>query len=85
MLTQVYKLGSREVAELLADFLGDERVRTDFAIVEAGLAQLRAGGDFADAVIALDGQRLGAESLATFDKNAAKLLKRQNIPVTLLD
>lgn len=84
VLTQVYKLQSGAVADMIADFVNDERVTTDFPIVEAGLVQLRGGGDFADAVIALDGKRLGAQTFATFDKVAAKLLKRQGIPVTLL-
>ena len=84
-LRRFYKLPSVEIADALAEFLSDERVRADFAAVEAGLAQLRAGGDFADAVIALEGQRLGADTLATFDKGAVKLLERRGVPVTLLE
>ena len=83
-LTQVYKLSKGDTADLIAGFLSDERVRADFAVVEVGLVQLRAGGDFADAVIALEGQRLGAVALATFDKGAAKLLERRGALVTLL-
>ncbi len=83
-LTQVYGLSKRETADLIAGFLSDERVRADWATVEIGLAQLRAGGDFADAVIGIEGQRLGADTLATFDKGAAKLLGRRGVPVTLL-
>lgn len=83
-LRRIYRVPAGEIAERLAAFLSDERVRADFDIITAGLAQLRAGGDFADAVIAFDGQRLGAEQLATFDKAAAKLLKRQGVAVTLL-
>jgi len=42
--------------------------------VEAGLAVLDAGGDFADGVIAYEGQWLGAETFVSFDKKAVALL-----------
>ena len=42
--------------------------------VEAGLALFAAGGDFADGVIAHEGQWLGGETFVSFDKAAVKLL-----------
>jgi predicted nucleic-acid-binding protein len=45
--------------------------------VEAGLALLDAGGDFADGIIAYEGRWLGAEMFVSFDKRAAKLMKAQ--------
>jgi len=83
-LRRVYRREVAEIADFLSSFLADDRIRTDFATVEAGLDQLRKGGDFADAVIASDGRRLGAETFATFDKAAAKLLGAGSGPVTLL-
>ena len=52
--------------------------------MEAGLALMDAGGDFADGVIAYEGNWLGAEMLVSFDKKAVKLLKAQGDPVRLL-
>ena len=52
--------------------------------VEAGLAMLEAGGDFADGVIAFEGKLLGAETLLTFDKQAARLIKSQGGSAHLL-
>jgi predicted nucleic-acid-binding protein len=52
--------------------------------VEAGLAVLEAGGDFADGVIAHEGNWLGADAFVTFDKKAVALLKAQNILARLL-
>ena len=42
--------------------------------VEAGLAMLDAGGDFADGVIAYEGRWLGAETFVSFDKKAVEML-----------
>ena len=53
----------------------DAQLILDRAAVEAGLALLEAGGDFADGAIAFEGRRLGGEIFATFDKKAAALLK----------
>ena len=52
--------------------------------VDAGLGVLDAGGDFADGVIAFDGQWLGGEVFVSFDKRAVKLLDDQGTAVRLL-
>ena len=52
--------------------------------VEAGLAILEAGGDFADGAIAYEGSWLGGETFVSFDKQAVSLLQRQGIAVSLL-
>lgn len=52
--------------------------------VEAGLAVLDAGGDFADGVIAYDGAWLGAQTFVSFDKKAVTLLSRQGMAARLL-
>jgi predicted nucleic-acid-binding protein len=51
---------------------------------EAGLAVLDAGGDFADGVIAYEGNWLGAETFVSFDKKAVKLMDAQGKPARLL-
>jgi predicted nucleic-acid-binding protein len=45
--------------------------------VEAGLAVLQAGGDFADGVIAHEGRWLGGETFVSFDRQAIALLSAQ--------
>jgi predicted nucleic-acid-binding protein len=52
--------------------------------VEAGLALLDAGGDFADGVIAHEGRWLGADCFISFDKKAVKLMETQGASVRLL-
>lgn len=47
--------------------------------VEAGLAVLEAGGDFADGVIAHEGARLGADAFGTFDRRAARILAARGV------
>jgi predicted nucleic-acid-binding protein len=51
---------------------------------EAGLAQLDAGGDFADGVIAHEGSWLGADTFISFDKTAVKLMEARGESVRLL-
>jgi predicted nucleic-acid-binding protein len=51
-----------------------DNVAMDRLAAEAGLALLEAGGDFADGVIAYDGQWLDGEIFVSFDKTAVKLL-----------
>ena len=52
--------------------------------VEAGLAILAAGGDFADAVIAYEGLWLGGETFVSFDKKAVELITGQGQVALLL-
>lgn len=53
--------------------------------IEAVLAVLDAGGDFADGVIAFDGHWLGGETFVSFDRKAAKLAEGQRTPTLLLE
>lgn len=52
--------------------------------VAAGLAVLEAGGDFADGVIACEGNWLGGETFVFFDKKAVALLAAQGQSARLL-
>jgi predicted nucleic-acid-binding protein len=56
----------------------------DSAAVEAGLAMLEAGADFADGVIAFEGRWLGGEMFVSFDKKAVAALAKQGQKVRLL-
>jgi hypothetical protein len=47
-------------------------VVVDLGAVEAGLAVLERGGDFADGVIAFEGRRAGGRVFTSFDRGAVK-------------
>ena len=53
-------------------------------VVQAGLAVLDAGGDFADGIIAFEGSWLGGDTFVTFDKKASKILASQGQATRLL-
>jgi predicted nucleic-acid-binding protein len=59
-------------------------VVVDRPAAEAGLDMLEAGGDFADGVIAFQGQWLGAGAFVSFDKEAVKLLSGKSESARLL-
>ena len=64
--------------------LSDPKVVCDRDAVDAGLAMLDRGDDFADGVIAFEGRRLGGTIFATFDRKAASLIAAQGYAVDLL-
>jgi hypothetical protein len=59
-------------------------VITNRPAVEAEVSALDAGGDFADGVVAYEGNWLGAEEFASFDSKAVSMLKSQESPARLL-
>jgi len=59
-------------------------VVTNIPAVEAGLAVLDKGGDFADGAIAYEGRWLGGEEFVSFDKEAVSLLQSQGRKARLL-
>ena len=77
VLRSVYRFRSSEMAKAIRTLLAAENVETNRPAVEAGLAMLDAGGDFADGVVAYEGRWLGAETFVSFDERAVELLKAQ--------
>src|SRR5258706_4936906 len=75
VLSQGYKIPQREVAEAIRRLMNGANVVVNRPAVEAGLALLDAGGDFADGVIAYEGNWLGADAFVSFDKKAVKLIE----------
>jgi predicted nucleic-acid-binding protein len=71
------KLSQVEVSTTIRDLLDTGNVVMNRPAVEAGLALLEAGGDFADGIMAYEGKWLGGETFVSFDKKAVKLLSRQ--------
>lgn len=77
VLSQGYKITARDIAETIRRLINGANVAVNHSAVQAGLAMLDAGGDFADGVIAYEGQWLGAETFLSFDKKAVKLMQAQ--------
>ena len=75
VLSQGYKITSAEIAIAVRRLIDSVNVVTNRPAVEAGLALLDAGGDFADGVIAHEGNWLGADIFASFDRKAVTLLE----------
>jgi len=84
VLSQGYKIPSAEIAEAIRRLVNGGNVVVNRPAVEAGLALLDAGGDFADGIIAYEGSWLGAEIFISFDKKAVKLMKARGESVRLL-
>ena len=84
VLRRSYHLTVPDISQALQTLLNAANVRVDRSTVEAGLAMLEKGGDFADGVIACEGQWLGSDKFVTFDQRAAKLLPQIGIPVRYL-
>lgn len=84
VLAQGYKQKPAQIALAIDAFLQIGIVETDRASINAGLAILNAGGDFADGVIAFEGRRAGGEIFLTFDKRAARLLSQSGTEIRLL-
>ncbi len=84
VLSQGYKISSADIAETIRRLLAGANVVVNRPAAEAGLALLEAGGDFADGVIAYEGNWLGAETFVSFDKKAVKLMDKRGKPARLL-
>jgi predicted nucleic-acid-binding protein len=84
ILRQGAKLPKEEVAAAIRDLLEVKAVLLNRPAVEAGLAMLEAGGDFADGIMAYEGKWLGGETFVSFDKQVITLLKKQGQSARLL-
>jgi predicted nucleic-acid-binding protein len=84
VLSQGYKIPSSEIAEAIRRLMNGANVVVNRPAAEAGLALLNAGGDFADGIIAYEGNWLGADAFVSFDKKAVKLLDTQGASARLL-
>ena len=84
VLSKGYKIASGDIAAAIRRLIDSVNVVVNRPAVEAGLAILRAGGDFADGVIAYEGRWLGADAFISFDKKAVKLLEVNGVAARLL-
>jgi predicted nucleic-acid-binding protein len=84
VLIQGYKISAPDVSETIVRLINAANVVVNRPAVEAGLALLRAGGDFADGVIAYEGSWLGGDTFVSFDKKAVKLIHARGHAARLL-
>lgn len=84
VLLRVYGFQPSDAAAAIRALLAAANVEVNRPAVEAGLSMLEAGGDFADGVIAYEGNWLGGETFISFDKKAVALLIAQGQPARLL-
>ena len=84
VLSQGYRHSPSNIAEAIRRLINGANAVADQPAVEAGMAVLDAGGDFADGVIAYEGNWLGADTFVSFDKKAVNLLEAQGKSVRLL-
>ncbi|MGC2163781.1 MAG: type II toxin-antitoxin system VapC family toxin [Silvibacterium sp.] len=77
VLRRVYRFSPSDVSVAIRALSMTANVEMNRPAVEAGLAVLEAGGDFADGAIAYEGAWLGGETFVSFDKAAITLLSAQ--------
>ena len=77
VLKSVYSFKSGDAAAAIRALHDTANVQMNRPAVEAGLAMLESGGDFADGVIAFEGRWLGGETFVSLDQQAVALLKVQ--------
>jgi len=84
VLRRVYDIQPADVITAIRALLAAANVEVNRLAVEAGLALLEVGGDFADGIIAHEGSWLGGETFVSFDKKSFSLLNAQGSSVQLL-
>jgi predicted nucleic-acid-binding protein len=84
VLLRGYRYTPAQVAHALRTLLQVRQVVCHTPTVLAGLAQLDRGGDFADGVIAAEGELLRGTEFVSFDQQAIQLLKAQKRKARLL-
>ncbi len=84
VLRKHYGYAKQDIVAAIQVLLSAKNVQVDWSAVDAGLAVLGAGADFADAVIAHQGNWMGGESFVSFDKQAVAVLTKKGVQARLL-
>ena len=74
VLRRVYGFRQDDIAAAIEALLEAGNVAVNRPAADAGLAILKAGGDFADGLIAYEGAWLGGETFVSFDRKAVSLI-----------
>ena len=77
VLDRSYGVSRANIAATIRQLRDTKNVALERPVMDAGLAVLDAGGDFADGVIAYEGTWLGGEIFVSFDKKAVASLSTQ--------
>jgi predicted nucleic-acid-binding protein len=84
VLRQVYGFSTADIGSAVKALLDTGNVVLNRPAVEAGLAFLEAGGDFADGAIAYEGKWMGGETFVSFDRKAVALVAAKGYSAELL-
>src|ERR1700687_3048661 len=84
VLRRGYRKSATDVSDAIRRLMRSPNVVMIRTAVEAGLSALDAGGNFADGVLAHEGEWLGAEEFVSFDSKAGSLLQAQGSRARLL-
>lgn len=84
VLHRRYDVSRTDIAAVIRQLLNTQNIVLNRPAVETGLSVLDAGGDFADGVIAFEGQWLGGETFVSFDQKAVALLTANGLAARLL-
>ena len=84
VLRRVYGFARADLQAVLEELLEIPNVSVNRPSVLAGLEMLRAGGDFAEGVIAFEGRSFGGEVFPSFDRKAVRLVRAQGHRAELL-
>jgi len=84
VLRRGYKKSVPEISDAIRRLMKSAHVVMNRPAIEAGMSVLDAGGDFADGVIAYEGEWLGAEEFLSFDSKAVAVLRSQGARARLL-
>jgi predicted nucleic-acid-binding protein len=84
VLRRGYKKSGSNLSDAIRRLMKRVNVLMNRPAVEAGLTVLDGGGDFADGLIAYEGNWLGAEEFFSFDANAVSQLQSQGTRARLL-
>jgi predicted nucleic-acid-binding protein len=77
VLRRGYKKSASDISDAIRRLTKSANVVMNRPAIEAGLSVLDAGGDFADGVIAYEGDWLGAEEFVSFDAKAVAYCNRR--------
>ena len=75
VLNRGYRIATADIANTIHQLMNTHNIEMNKPAVEAGLRALNAGGDFADGVIAYEGEFLGGDQFVSFDKKAVSVLQ----------
>lgn len=84
VLRRGYKKSISDISGAIHRLMKSANVVMNRPAIEAGLSILDRGGDFADGVIAYEGDWLGTEEFVSFDSKAVSLLQSHSAGARLL-